>query len=72
VAEQNKLLSGIVNRWTIQSDYYYLKEVNDLLTNRPVPLVAKFKDYLIYDDVGEYLKAFHSIEKADKIFQKQL
>ena len=33
-----------------------MKLVNDVIYNEPTRLVSIFKDYLIYDDVSEFLK----------------
>ena len=36
------------------------KTVNDLIYNEPTNVVALFKDYLIYDDINEFLKRRYS------------
>jgi hypothetical protein len=40
----------------MRESYQNLKVVNDLIYNEPTPIVAVFKDYLILDDVNEFLK----------------
>lgn len=37
-------------------DFYNVKIVNDIIYNEPTHAVAVFKDYLIYDDLSEFLK----------------
>ena len=40
-------------------DYYNVKVVNDIIYNDETHLVSLFKDYLIYDDISEFLKRFY-------------
>lgn len=37
-------------------DYYNVKVVNDIIYNDDTHLVSMFKDYLIFDDISEFLK----------------
>jgi hypothetical protein len=37
-------------------EYSQMKSVNDLVYNEPTHLVSVFKDFLILDDVNEFLK----------------
>ena len=45
-------------------DYYHLKQVNDIVYNELTHLVSVFKDYLIYDDVSEFLKRTYTYEEV--------
>lgn len=63
-------------------EYYDAKVINDIVYNEPTRLVSIFKDYLIYDDVSEFLKrrytqpevkarlpkVFEFYEKYSKVF----
>jgi len=40
----------------MRESYQNLKVINDLIYNEQAPIVAVFKDYLILDDVNEFLK----------------
>ena len=37
-------------------DYYNVKVINDIIYNDETHLVSMFKDYLILDDISEFLK----------------
>jgi len=37
-------------------DYYNVKVINDIIYNDDTHLVSLFKDYLILDDISEFLK----------------
>ena len=39
-----------------QLDYYNSKVITDIIYNENSNIVSVFKDYLIYDDVSEFLK----------------
>ena len=41
-----------------------LKVVNDLIYNEQTHIVSVFKDYLILDDINEFLKRFY-VEKTE-------
>lgn len=40
-------------------DYYNVKVVNDIIYNDNTHLVSVFKDYLIFDDISEFLKRYY-------------
>ena len=46
--------------WT----YYNVKVINDIIYNECSNIVSMFKDYLIFDDVSEFLKRFYNVNEA--------
>lgn len=54
-------------------DYYNVKIVNDIIYNESTHIVSAFKDYLIYDDVSEFLKRYYKVSETKsrlpKIFE---
>ena len=40
----------------LHPNYQEMKAVNDLVYNEPTHLVSVFKDFLILDDINEFLK----------------
>jgi hypothetical protein len=51
-------------------DYYNIKIVNDVIYNEPAHIVSVFKDYLIYDDVSEFLKRSYTKQEAKERLPK--
>jgi len=45
-------------------DYYNIKVINDIIYNDETHLVSAFKDYLIFDDISEFLKRFYKTEEC--------
>lgn len=45
-------------------DYYNVKIVNDLIYNENTHVVSIFKDYLIMDDINEFLKRIYVKEES--------
>ena len=45
-------------------DYYNVKVVNDIIYNDETHLVSVFKDYLIYDDISEFMKRSYTEEEC--------
>ena len=43
-----------------QEEFENLKVVNDLIYNEQTHIVSIFKDYLILDDINEFLKRFYN------------
>jgi hypothetical protein len=51
---------------------YNVKVINDIIYNEATHLVSIFKDYLIYDDVSEFMKRyyaqFESLRRLPKVY----
>jgi len=64
-SKQHWLISKTLSqKYMTSRDYYDAKIVNDIVYNEPTRLVSIFKDYLIYDDVSEFLKRFYTQQEA--------
>ena len=54
-------------------EYYNVKIINDVIYNENTHIVSVFKDYLIYDDVSEFLKRMYnkleSVQRLPKMFE---
>ena len=52
------ILQGSLNRRAKESvkSYKHYKVISDLIYNEPAHVVSVFKDYLILDDINEFLK----------------
>lgn len=48
----------------MQVQYTNVKLVNDLIYNEQTHLVSIFKDYLINDDINEFLKRRYNVKEA--------
>jgi hypothetical protein len=44
-------------------DVYNVKVINDIIYNDPGHIVAVFKDYLIQDDISDFLKRFYNFNE---------
>lgn len=45
-------------------DYYNIKVVNDIIYNDETHIVSSFKDYLIFDDISEFLKRSYTMQEC--------
>jgi hypothetical protein len=43
-------------KYLTSREYYNVKIINDVIYNENTHIVSVFKDYLIFDDVSEFLK----------------
>ena len=46
------------------SEEQLIKVVDDIIYNEEMHVVSVFKDYLIYDDIGEFLKRHYFTEES--------
>lgn len=49
----------MTDKYLTGMDYYNIKVVNDIIYNDDTHLVSLFKDYLILDDISEFLKRYY-------------
>ena len=58
-------------KYLTSKEYYNTKIINDIIYNETTNIVSVFKDYLIYDDVSEFLKRFYkkneSVSRLPKV-----
>lgn len=57
-------------KYLTSREYYNTKIVNDIIYNENTHIVSVFKDYLIFDDVSEFLKRRYEITEAKKRLPK--
>lgn len=50
-------------------EFYNVKVINDIIYNERTHVVSVFKDYLILDDISEFLYAFEKPSKLPRIFR---
>jgi hypothetical protein len=69
----NVVKRNLEKKYLTSRDYYNSKVVTDIIYNENTNLVSVFKDYLIYDDVSEFLKRFYMNnefeERLPKIYE---
>jgi hypothetical protein len=60
-------------KYLTSKDYYNVKIINDVIYNESTHVVSVFKDYLILDDVSEFLKRYYGCIESEgrlpKIFE---
>lgn len=72
--QKNKIHSvihkNLEKKYLTSRDYYNSKVITDIVYNENTNLVSVFKDYLIYDDVSEFLKRYYYSEEFDSRLPK--
>lgn len=62
------IVSKNLNKYLTSREYYNGKVITDIIYNENTNLVSVFKDYLILDDISEFLKRQYSLtESKDRI-----
>ena len=51
--------NNLEQKYLTSKEYYNTKIVNDIIYNENSNVVSRFKDFLIYDDVSEFLKRWY-------------
>lgn len=61
------------SKYLTSRDFYNVKIINDIIYNECTHIVSIFKDFLIYDDISEFLKRFYRHDETKtrlpKIFE---
>ena len=59
-----KLLNkALYFKYSSSQNYFYTKNINDILATESTSLVIKFKDLEVFDEQEEYLKRFYGIDE---------
>ena len=70
---KNLLQNSLERKYCTNKDFYNVKLVNDIIYNEPTHLVAVFKDFLILDDLSEFLKRQYtkeeSVQRLPKVYE---
>ena len=61
---EKHIYNSFINAYTIDNIYYNARIINDIIYNEKSHIVAKFKDYLIIDDISEFLKRFYTSSES--------
>jgi len=56
----NIVKKNLERKYLTSREYYNEKVITDIIYNESTNLVSVFKDYLILDDVSEFLKRFYT------------
>eukprot|EP00347_Sterkiella_histriomuscorum_P009465 403341110 len=65
---QDKMIMNNAKKFMIKQEYYDLKAVNSILFNQQARIVSVFKDYLIFDDVCEFLTSTYTVDQSKVLF----
>eukprot|EP00350_Pseudokeronopsis_sp_OXSARD2_P012698 CAMPEP_0170552194 /NCGR_PEP_ID=MMETSP0211-20121228/10114_1 /TAXON_ID=311385 /ORGANISM="Pseudokeronopsis sp., Strain OXSARD2" /LENGTH=137 /DNA_ID=CAMNT_0010859769 /DNA_START=1110 /DNA_END=1523 /DNA_ORIENTATION=+ len=67
------MVDNLNKKYLTSREYYNVKIINDIIYNENTHIVSVFKDYLIFDDVSEFLKRFYSklesIQRLPRMFE---
>lgn len=55
---------NLEKKYLTSRTYYNVKVINDIIYNEASNIVSMFKDYLIFDDVSEFLKRSYTHHEA--------
>lgn len=54
---------ALFEKYRASIDIYNVKVINEIIFNRPVRITSIFKDYLVHDEVAEFLKRSYPLEE---------
>lgn len=67
----NLMNVNLQKKYLTSKEYYNVKVINDIIYNEESHIVSVFKDYLINDDLSEFLRRIYSktecVERLPKI-----
>lgn len=56
---EDVIKNNLHQKYMTSKDYYNAKVINDIIYNEETHIVSVFKDYLIYDDISEFLRRLY-------------
>lgn len=66
-----KLFMHTASKFMIKQEFYAARKISELLMkNMRTNLVGKFKEYLIYDDIYEFLHSVYNIDVSLDILDR--
>lgn len=68
--QESYIRKNLEKKYLTSREYYNSKIVTDVIYNENTHIVSVFKDYLIYDDVSEFLKRFYTFAEANQRLPK--
>ena len=63
-------ISKNLKKYNSHQQDYYVKLINKILFNCPFHVVAKFKDYLVWNETYDYLNNFYDLQKSRNMLPK--
>ena len=55
---------NLQEKYTTSVDFYNAKVVSDIMYNENARIVSVFKDYLLFDDLSDFLKRFYAHDES--------
>jgi hypothetical protein len=68
--DEGTLLSRVYRKCQASKASYNSKVINDIIFNEDTHIVCIFKDYLIFDDVNEFLKRYYTADESSNRLTK--
>ena len=70
-----KINAGIIikknlEKYNSTQTYFYKKLINQILFNLPYKLVSVFKDYLIWNEIYDYIPYFYALNKSNELLPR--
>lgn len=69
----HQISKNLSSKYMTSKDFYNVKIINDIIYNENTHIVSVFKDYLILDDISEFLKrryaSFETKPRLSKIYE---
>ena len=64
---QQLMQQQLSKKHSVNEDYHNVRVVNELIYNEETHTVSVFKDYLIWDDINEFLKRKYETPSETKV-----
>ena len=72
ISLENLVRKKLIKRYEEPSSFYDVKIINDIIYNQRSHYVESFKEYLIFEDINEFLKRFYPLNESKKKLSKIL
>ena len=69
---EKRVNKKLIKRYDHPLYYHDIKMINDIIYNEKTHYVEVFKEYLIYEDINEFLRRFYNKEDIYQVFMKNI
>lgn len=66
----NSMHKILFEKYRASIDIHNVKIINEIIFNRPVRITSIFKDYLVQDEVAEFIKRYYTIKEVPQRMEK--
>jgi hypothetical protein len=66
ILKTKKIIYNNLKKYNVNNKFYNIKVINDIIYDEPKHIVSVFKNYLLWDEINDFLKRFYYKKESIK------